>query len=64
VLQIQLEGGAHLRRLLVVDDQLEAAGVHVVAQDRVAAGPLALAAGGGDLVAGAFGDDLPLERRS
>ena len=41
--------------------QLAAARVDVVAQERRAAGPLALAAGGGDLVAGALGDDLALE---
>ena len=35
--------------------------VHVVAEERLAAGPLALAARGGDLVPGALGDDLPLE---
>jgi len=34
---------------------------HVVAQQRHPPGPFPLAAGGGDLVAGAFRDDLPLE---
>jgi hypothetical protein len=38
-----------------------AAGVEVEAEQGRAPGPLALAPGGGHLVAGAFGDDLALE---
>src|SRR5205807_155197 len=49
--------------LLGIDDQAVALRIDVVAQDWVAPGPLALAARGRDLVAGAIRDDLPLELR-
>jgi hypothetical protein len=61
VLQQQREDGPHALGLLGVDRQALAARVQVVAQQRPAAGPLALAARGGHLVAGALGDDLALE---
>src|SRR5262249_48622195 len=38
-------------------------GIDVVAEDGPPTGPLALASGRGNLVAGALGDDLPLELR-
>jgi hypothetical protein len=62
-LQVQQEDGADLGRLVLVDQQLAAPGVDVVAQQRVAPGPLPFPPGGGDLVAGPLGDDLPLELR-
>ncbi len=61
VLQVQPEDGPDARCFLVVDDQLGASGPGVIAQQRHAARPLAFPAGGGNLVAGAFGDDLALE---
>ena len=61
VLQVQREDGADAFGLVGVDQQPAAARVHVEAQQRPAAGPLALAPRGGDLVAGALGDDLALE---
>ena len=47
--------------LVGVDQQAWPAGVHVVAEQRRAAGPLPLAPCGRDLVPGPLADDLPLE---
>src|SRR5215469_15694024 len=62
-LLIQPEDLAHPLGLLWVDHQSSAARVHIVAQYGVSAGPLALAPGGGHLVARALADNLPLELR-
>ena len=61
VFQEQREHGPHPFGFLRVDRQPLAARVHVVAQHRTAARPLALATRGRDLVARPLGDDLPLE---
>ncbi len=56
---VKAEDFTNLFRLGVVDDQFGAD--QIVAEQRSAAGPLALAAGRRDLVPRPFGDDLPLE---
>jgi hypothetical protein len=61
VLEVELEDRADPLGLGLVHHQLVPVDIDVVAEDRVAAGPLALAAGGGDLVQGPFREDLPLE---
>jgi hypothetical protein len=63
VLQIQGEDLPHARRFVLVDHQPQAPGINIVTQDWLAAGPLPLAPGRRDLVAGAFRDDLALELR-
>ena len=61
VLEIEVEDLPHHDRLEVVDHQVL---VHdVVAERHRPTGPLALAPGGGDLVAGPLGDHLALELR-
>ena len=59
--QVKTEDGSDLLRLLRIDEDPTALRIDVVAQDRMAADPLALPARGRHLVAGALGDDLPLE---
>jgi hypothetical protein len=61
VLQVQGEDRAHPVGFFGIDGEASALGVEVIAQEGVAAGPLALAAGGGDLVARPLGDQLALE---
>src|SRR5262249_33940067 len=61
MLQVQGKNGTHTCRLFLVDEQASAAGIEVIAEYGCASGPLALATGGGHLVAGAFGDDLAFE---
>ena len=61
VFQVQVENRPDLRRLQAVHDQPPTPRINIVAEDRVAAGPLALASGGGDLVPSALADDLALE---
>src|SRR5262245_29076759 len=61
VFQVELEDDPHALGLVGVDRELRGARLHVIAQQWVSASPLASAPCGGDLVAGALGDDLALE---
>jgi hypothetical protein len=63
VFQVEAEDGPDPLGFRGVDHQLLRRRIDVVAEHGQAAGPLALLAGGGDLVAGALGDDLALELR-
>jgi hypothetical protein len=51
----------HALGFLGIDDELGPLGIDVITEKRHAAGPFALPAGSGDLVARAFRDDLALE---
>ena len=59
--QVEIEDSPDSGGLVLVDDQLESLRVNVVAEDGMAADPLAFAASGGDLVAGAFADQFAFE---
>jgi hypothetical protein len=61
VFEVKGEDLPHPFGFLGIDRQPISLGVNVVAQHRVPAGPLALAPGSRNLVAGAFPDDLTLE---
>jgi hypothetical protein len=61
MLQVQSKEGTHPLGFFLIDVQSSAAGIEVIAEHGHAAEPLALATGGGHLVAGAFGDDFALE---
>ena len=59
--QIQFVNLPDLSRLGLVDHKFGPWLFHIVSQQRHPTRPLPLAAGGGDLVAGAFRDDFPFE---
>src|SRR5262249_699097 len=59
--QVQLEDVPDPGGFRVVDHEVTAARIEVVAEDERTAGPLALAAGGGHLVSRPLGDQLTLE---
>ncbi len=61
VLQIKRKDRAHALGFGRVDDQRGAARLHVVAQERHTAGPLPFAAGSGNFVPRALGNDFPFE---
>src|SRR5262249_51171974 len=61
VLQVEFKDRSDPGCLLGIDLQLGGLGIEIVAKKWHAAGPLPLATGGGDLVAGTLGDDLPFE---
>jgi hypothetical protein len=61
VLEEKREDGPDAGRFRLVDPQLPGSGIDVVAQQRQPARPLTLAAGGGDLVTGPLGNQLPFK---
>src|SRR6266852_1575748 len=59
--EVQFEDSPNANRFVVVNQEFGAVRVDIVSQERHPAGPLALTAGGGNLVAGPLGNHFPLE---